>query len=51
MPTLSRSLARIVALSCVELANEVARSEPLNVTTDVGVKLVPLTVSVKPASP
>ena len=45
------SLAGIVAVSCVELAKTVVRSDPLRRTTDAETKFVPLTVIVNCASP
>src|SRR3990172_3827087 len=47
----ARSLARMVARSWVELTNVVARSEPLNRTTETELKYAPFTVSMKPTAP
>src|SRR5215831_17786802 len=50
-PGAAMSPARIVALSCVELTNVVARLEPLTRTVDPFTKFEPLTVRVKLAPP
>ena len=47
LPPVATSDARIAAVSCVELTNDVARSEPANRTVDPETKLVPFTVRVK----
>src|SRR6266568_5014534 len=49
VPAVVRSLARIVAVTCVELTKLVVRFEPANCTTDVDTKFVPFTVSVNVA--
>ena len=46
-----KSVAGIAAVSWVLLTNVVVLLEPLNLTTEVGTKLVPFTVSVKADSP
>ncbi len=50
-PTVVMSVDGMVAVSCVALTNVVVRAEALKFTTEVGTKLVPFTVSVKPAPP
>ena len=51
VPAVVRSLARIVAVTCVELTKVVVRFEPANCTTDVDTKFVPFTVSVNAVAP
>jgi hypothetical protein len=50
-PAVVRSLVRIAAVSCVASTKVVVRGDPLNRTTEVGTKFVPLTVRIKPRSP
>jgi hypothetical protein len=50
-PTAEMSEESIEAVSFVALTNVVVLAAPLKFTTEVGTKLVPLTVSVKPAPP
>ena len=50
-PELTRSLARMVAVSWVADTNVVARLLPLTRTTEAGVKLLPVAVRVKAAPP
>ena len=45
------SVAKICAVNCVALTKVVARATPLKRTTELLLKLVPLTVSVKAVSP
>ena len=51
LPTVSRSLAGMAALSCVELTNVVVRALPLKSTTEPEMKPEPFTVSVSAAAP
>ena len=51
VPAVAISAAVIAAVSCVALTNVVVLAAPLNFTTDVDTKPVPLTVSVKAAPP
>ena len=51
VPAFEMSVALIVAVSLVELTKEVVRADPAQSTVDVFTKLVPVTVSVKPAPP
>ena len=50
-PTVVMSVDRIAAVSCVALTNVWSCAVPLKFTTEVETKLVPFTVSVKPAPP
>jgi len=50
-PTAAISLARICAVTCVALTNAVVRAAPLNRTTELLLKFVPLTVNVNAALP
>ena len=43
--------AGMAAVNCVELTNVVTGADPPKLTVDAATKLVPLIVSVKPASP
>ena len=51
VPAVAISAAVMAAVSCVALTNVVVLAAPLNFTTDVDTKPVPLTVSVKAAPP
>src|SRR5213594_3310464 len=51
LPALAMSLCGIEAVSWPALTKVVERSAPFQRTTDVEMKLLPLTVSVKPAPP
>lgn len=51
VPAVVKSLAGIMALSCVLLTKVVVRSKPPNLTTDPDTKLVPVTVKLNAASP
>ena len=51
VPAVAMSAAVIAAVSCVALANVVVLAAPLNFTSDVDTKPVPLTVRVKAAPP
>src|SRR3954465_4868284 len=51
LPPVSRSLAGIAALSCVELMNVVVRALLLKLTTEPDMKPEPFTVRTKPAPP
>src|SRR5262245_45844838 len=51
VPTAARSLAGMLAVTRVAETNVVVRSAPLKRTTELVVKFVPLTVSVKAALP
>ena len=51
LPMVSRSLAGMVALSCVELTNVVVRALLLKSTTESETKPEPFTVSVSAAAP
>jgi hypothetical protein len=51
VPAVAISAAVIAAVNCVALANVVVLAAPLNFTTDVDTKPVPLTVRVKAAPP
>jgi len=51
VPAVVRSEVRMVAVIWPEFTNVVSLAEPLNLTTDAEIKLVPLTVKVKPSSP
>src|SRR5437667_336755 len=51
VPTVATSVARIVARSCVLLANVVARLVPFHRTPELATKLLPFTVNVRPATP
>jgi hypothetical protein len=51
VPAVAISAAVIAAVSCVALTNVVVLAAPLNFTTDVDTKPVPLTVRVKAAPP
>jgi len=51
VPAVAISAAVIAAVNCVALTNVVVLAAPLNFTTDVGTKPVPLTVRVKAAPP
>ena len=50
-PTAATSLTRICAVTWVALTNAVVRAAPLNWTTEVLLKFVPLTVNVNAGSP
>lgn len=50
-PPVAISVARMAAVTCVELTNVVAFAEPLKFTTAPATKPVPFTVSVKAAPP
>jgi hypothetical protein len=50
-PTEARSVAKIAALSCVELTYVVARVTPFHCTTEQGTKLLPVTANVNAAVP
>jgi hypothetical protein len=50
-PTAAISVTRICAVSCVALTNAVVRAVPLNRTTELLLKFVPLTVNVKAGLP
>ena len=51
VPAVAISAAVIAAVNCVALTNVVVLAAPLNFTTDVDTKPVPLTVRVKAAPP
>ena len=51
LPALAMSVAEIDAVSWLALTNVVERFEPFQRTMDVEMKLLPLTVSVKPVPP
>src|SRR5207253_833627 len=51
VPAVARSVAEIVAVSCVADANVVGRSAPFQRTTEPVMKLVPVTVSVNAGPP
>jgi hypothetical protein len=51
VPAVVKSLSGIVAVSCVLLPTNVVRSEPLNLTFELEIKFVPVTVIVNSASP
>ena len=51
LPTAAISLARIAAVNCVALTNVVTLSTPLNRTTELLSKLMPLTVKGNARSP
>ncbi len=51
VPAVVRSVAGMVAVSCVLLTNGVVLFAPLNCTTEFEKKFVPFTVIVKEASP
>jgi hypothetical protein len=51
LPAETTSVLAIEAVSCVALTTVVGRSAPFHRTVEVETKLVPLTVSVKPALP
>ena len=51
VPAVAISAAVMAAVNCVALTNVVVLAAPLNFTTDVDTKPVPLTVSVKAAPP
>ena len=51
VPAVAISAAVIAAVNCVTLTNVVVLAAPLNFTTDVDTKAVPLTVRVKAAPP
>jgi hypothetical protein len=51
VPAISMSAAGIVAVNCVPDLYVVTRSEPFQRTTEPLMKLVPFTVSIKPAVP
>src|ERR1700733_7260289 len=51
LPLKARLAAGISAVNCVALTNVVTAADPLNVTAEAATKLVPFTVSVKPAPP
>jgi len=51
VPALTTSFAKIVACSWAPPLNVVARLVPFHCTTELGVKLLPVTVRVKPAAP
>ena len=51
VPAVAISAAAIAAVTCVALTNVVVFATPLNFTTEVATKFVPLTVRVKAAPP
>jgi hypothetical protein len=51
VPALTTSLAGIVACNWALPLNVVARLKPFHCTTELGVKLLPVTVRVKPVVP
>src|SRR5579864_6814599 len=51
VPALAMSDALIVAISCVDERNVVGRAEPLTLTADVGIKLLPFTRMLNAAPP
>ena len=51
VPAVAMSAARIEAVTCVEETNVVVRFVPFHLTTELEMKLVPFTVSVKAAPP
>ena len=51
VPVVAMSAARIEAVTCVEETYVVVRPEPFHLTTELEMKLVPLTVKVKAAPP
>ena len=51
LPTETRLAVAMAAVSCVALTKVVGRSAPFQRTVDPDVKLLPFTVSVKPALP
>jgi hypothetical protein len=51
VPTLTRSLARMVAVSCVALTKLVVRLTLFHCTTEAGTKFVPVTVRMKAGPP
>ncbi len=50
-PAVSKSDAGIIAVNCEALTNVVVLAEPAKLTTEEGIKFVPLTVKVNCASP
>ena len=50
-PGLRRSLDAIEAVTCVAFTRAVARELPFQFTLEEGLKLLPVTVSVKPGPP
>ena len=51
LPAVTMSLAGIAAVSCPAFTNVVVRAAPFQRTSEVPTKLLPFTVSVKPAPP
>lgn len=51
VPEVAMSLAGTAAVNCVPLPGVVTSATPFHFTTDVLMKFVPVTVSVKPAPP
>jgi len=51
VPAVAMSAARIEAVTCVEETYVVVRFVPFHLTTELEMKLLPLTVSIKPAPP